>query len=64
MRQTIFYCFFFLSVFRLKDGTEKEVAIINVYVPRAGDRPERLDYKLRFLTLLQSRAQALLRENV
>ncbi|RUS85110.1 hypothetical protein EGW08_007115, partial [Elysia chlorotica] len=49
---------------RLKDGVEKEVAIINVYVPRAGDRPDRLEYKLRFLTLLQNRAQALLREHI
>ncbi|GFN84521.1 DNA-(apurinic or apyrimidinic site) lyase [Plakobranchus ocellatus] len=49
---------------RLKDGTEKDVAIINVYVPRAGDRPERLVYKLKFLTLLRSRAEALLNNNV
>ncbi|GFR81117.1 DNA-(apurinic or apyrimidinic site) lyase [Elysia marginata] len=49
---------------RLNEETETEVAIINVYVPRAGDRPDRLEYKLRFLSLLRSRAQALLQDDV
>ncbi|KAL3852714.1 hypothetical protein ACJMK2_016332 [Sinanodonta woodiana] len=46
---------------RDKNGEEKNLAIINVYCPRADpDKEERHLYKLRFLALLQTRAEALL----
>lgn len=46
---------------RLKDGTEKDLAIINVYCPRFDpERHDRHNYKLRFYALLQTRAEALL----
>jgi exonuclease III len=45
----------------LEKGEERDLAIINVYVPRAADDEERWAYKQRFLALLQSRAESLLR---
>ncbi|XP_046561205.1 DNA-(apurinic or apyrimidinic site) endonuclease 2-like isoform X1 [Haliotis rubra] len=46
---------------RNSDGDVKDLAIINVYVPRVdSERDDRKEYKLRFLTLLQTRAEALL----
>ncbi|XP_005112838.1 DNA-(apurinic or apyrimidinic site) endonuclease 2 [Aplysia californica] len=46
-------------------GEEKEVAIINVYVPRVGeDREDRHEYKVKFLGMLQGRAEALLEEGI
>ncbi len=51
------------SMFRNSDGDVKNLAIINVYVPRVdSERDDRKEYKLRFLTLLQTRAEALLKE--
>ncbi|XP_071082601.1 DNA-(apurinic or apyrimidinic site) endonuclease 2-like [Haliotis cracherodii] len=48
---------------RNSEGEVKDLAIINVYVPRVdSERDDRKEYKLRFLTLLQTRAEALLRE--
>ncbi|BFZ16068.1 hypothetical protein BsWGS_19107 [Bradybaena similaris] len=49
---------------RLPNGEVKDVALLNVYVPRAGDKEDRLWYKLKFLTLLQSRAEELLKQNI
>ena len=45
---------------KLPNGVEKQVAIINVYVPLAGEREDRVAYKMKFLGLLQARAEALL----
>ncbi|PVD24879.1 hypothetical protein C0Q70_15369 [Pomacea canaliculata] len=45
----------------LLDGSVKKLTLINVYVPRAAEREDRWLFKLRFLALLQSRAEALLR---
>lgn len=43
------------------DGTEATLAIINVYCPRVDpDREDRKVYKMKFLALLQTRAEALL----
>jgi len=45
----------------LRDGTEKDLAIINVYCPRFDpDREDRFLYKMQFHALLQTRAEALL----
>ncbi|CAG5120355.1 unnamed protein product [Candidula unifasciata] len=49
---------------RLPTNEVKDVALLNVYVPRAGDKEDRLWYKLKFLTLLQSRAEELLKQNI
>ncbi|KAH9496335.1 DNA-(apurinic or apyrimidinic site) lyase 2 [Bulinus truncatus] len=49
---------------RLPSGEVKDVAIINVYVPRAGEKEDRLHYKLRFLSVLQSRCEALLKQKI
>lgn len=49
---------------RLPNDEVKNVALLNVYVPRAGDKEDRLWYKLKFLTLLQSRAEELLKQNI
>ncbi|XP_059179448.1 DNA-(apurinic or apyrimidinic site) endonuclease 2-like [Physella acuta] len=57
-------CVITLHRIRLPNKEEKEVAIINVYVPRAGEKEERRIYKLKFLSLLQSRAEALLRQKI
>ncbi|XP_045164855.2 DNA-(apurinic or apyrimidinic site) endonuclease 2-like isoform X2 [Mercenaria mercenaria] len=47
---------------RLEDGTEKDLAVINVYCPRFDpERHDRHHYKLRFYALLQTRAEALLK---
>ncbi|KAL8164278.1 UNVERIFIED_CONTAM: hypothetical protein K2H54_048479 [Gekko kuhli] len=44
------------------EGQETNLALINVYCPRADpDKPERGDFKLRFYRLLRARAEALLR---
>ncbi|KAK6175087.1 hypothetical protein SNE40_013622 [Patella caerulea] len=48
---------------KCKDGEIENVAIINVYVPRAAEREDRQQYKLRFLSLLQNRAETLLQNN-
>ncbi|KAL5014232.1 hypothetical protein ScPMuIL_008502 [Solemya velum] len=48
---------------RLSDGVVKEMAVINVYCPRADpDREDRLAYKLHFFALLQTRAEALIKQ--
>uniref|UniRef100_A0A0B7AGN5 DNA-(apurinic or apyrimidinic site) endonuclease n=1 Tax=Arion vulgaris TaxID=1028688 RepID=A0A0B7AGN5_9EUPU len=57
-------CVITLHQIRLPDVGLKDVAIINVYVPRAGDKEDRLQYKLKFLTLLQSRAEALREQKI
>ena len=44
---------------RKSDGRVEVVALINVYVPRAADSEARRHYKLKFLALLQTRAEAL-----
>ncbi|XP_055882291.1 DNA-(apurinic or apyrimidinic site) endonuclease 2-like [Biomphalaria glabrata] len=49
---------------RLPTSEVKDVAIINVYVPRAGEKEDRLHYKLKFLSVLQSRCEALLKHNI
>ncbi|KAJ8302012.1 hypothetical protein KUTeg_020999 [Tegillarca granosa] len=47
---------------RKKNGEEADLAIINVYCPRADpEREDRQLYKLRFHALLQTRAEALLK---
>lgn len=47
---------------RFEDGSEKDLAIINVYCPRFDpERHDRHHYKLRFYALLQTRAEALLK---
>ncbi|KAL8602859.1 hypothetical protein ACOMHN_056353 [Nucella lapillus] len=46
---------------QLGGGGVKDLVVINVYVPRAAERDDRLTYKLHFLALLQCRAEALLR---
>ncbi|ESP01136.1 hypothetical protein LOTGIDRAFT_200437 [Lottia gigantea] len=46
--------------FKNKDGESEFVSIINVYVPRAADREDRKQYKLRFLSLLQNRAETII----
>ncbi|OWF42500.1 DNA-(apurinic or apyrimidinic site) lyase 2-like [Mizuhopecten yessoensis] len=46
---------------QLSDGSEGRLAIINVYCPRVDpERDDRKVYKMRFLALLQTRAEALL----
>lgn len=46
---------------RTADGNEAHLAIINVYCPRVDpEREDRKVYKMRFLALLQTRAEALL----
>ncbi|XP_029974572.1 DNA-(apurinic or apyrimidinic site) endonuclease 2 [Salarias fasciatus] len=44
-------------------GGEQTVTVINVYCPRADpEKPERKQFKLRFYKLLQSRAEAILKD--
>ncbi|CAL1529068.1 unnamed protein product, partial [Lymnaea stagnalis] len=58
-------CIITLHKIRLPTTSEvKDLAIINVYVPRAGDREDRLLYKLKFLSVLQSRCEALLQNKI
>ncbi|KAK7101652.1 DNA-(apurinic or apyrimidinic site) endonuclease 2-like [Littorina saxatilis] len=45
----------------LKEGDVRDLAIINVYVPRVAEKEGRWTYKFHFLALLQSRAECLLR---
>lgn len=46
--------------FKGKDGTNLEVAVINVYCPRVDpEKPERRIFKLRFYELLRQRAAAI-----
>ena len=48
--------------FRIDDDNIEDLAIINVYCPRADpEREDRHLYKLRFFALLQTRAEALLK---
>lgn len=54
-------CFFYLN-YRLSDGDVRKLSIINVYIPRATERDERWTFKLKYLALLQHRAEALLRQ--
>ena len=52
----------YIVSFRIDNETAEDLAIINVYCPRADpDREDRLLYKLRFFALLQTRAEALLK---
>lgn len=42
---------------------EQTVTVINVYCPRADpEKPERKQFKLQFYKLLQSRAEAILKD--
>ncbi|CAL1539903.1 unnamed protein product [Lymnaea stagnalis] len=49
---------------RLPSNVLKDLAIVNVYAPRAGEKEDRLRYKLKFLSLLQSRCESLLKEKI
>lgn len=53
-------CVVTMHEIRLPSCETQHVAIINVYVPLAGEREDRLEYKIKFLGLLQGRAEALI----